>query len=224
MASNLTIRAYAEFYLDGAQINLGEYLQFLVSNAKYSVAKAWDLFINSTFCSQFESGSFYVLDGMSGIELALKVLEERRLESENIPLPLQYWSDPTPEYWAGWALAYYQWVTSLRFREITEAVSIDDVVGLYRVYHEMDITQFVDEMNRRYRMHHPSIRLKERRQKFGFSQLQLARMTGVSVRTIQEYEQRRKDINRAPAIFLKKLSQSLFCRVDDLLETVPFLD
>ena len=53
-------------------------------------------------------------------------------------------SDRSAEYWAGWALAYYQWETNLTFRRITDTVPVDEIVALYTPYHEMDIRQFSD--------------------------------------------------------------------------------
>ena len=44
--------------------------------------------------------------------------------------------------------------------------------------------------------------------------------SGVSFRTIQQYEQRQKDINKAQAETLLRLSRSLFCNMEDLLEKI----
>ena len=47
--------------------------------------------------------------------------------------------DKSPEYWAGWALAYYQWYTGRTFIKIYKVVSIQELLDMYDVYHEMDI-------------------------------------------------------------------------------------
>ena len=44
----------------------------------------------------------------------------------------------------------------------------------------------------------------------------------VLVRTIQQYEQRQKDINKAQAETLLRLARTLNCNVEDLMEKVPF--
>ena len=41
---------------------------------------------------------------------------------------------------------------------------------------------------------------------------------GVGLRSIQMYEQRNKDINRAEAVSLLKLARALGCEMEDLLE------
>lgn len=91
---------------------------------------------------------------------------------------------------------------------------------LYSPYHEMDIRQFCDKMNALYRAAQPETQLKQRRKNAGLSQRELAERSGVPIRTIQQYEQRQKNINKAQAESLIMLSRVLCCRVDDLLEKV----
>lgn len=60
--------------------------------------------------------------------------------------------------------------------------------------------------------------LKELRVKAGLSQSQLANEVGISVRTIQDYEQGRSDINGIGLARAKKLADALGCKMEDLLE------
>ena len=52
----------------------------------------------------------------------------------------------------------------------------------------------------------------------GMSGIELANRSGVSLRSIQMYEQRNKDINKAQSGFLASISRTLGCRIEDLLE------
>ncbi|MCL2815351.1 MAG: helix-turn-helix transcriptional regulator [Oscillospiraceae bacterium] len=61
--------------------------------------------------------------------------------------------------------------------------------------------------------------LKKLRKTAGLSQSQLAKEAGVSLRSIQMYEQRSKDVNKAQAITLAKIARVLGCDIEDLLET-----
>ncbi|MBR0164306.1 MAG: helix-turn-helix transcriptional regulator [Lachnospiraceae bacterium] len=61
-------------------------------------------------------------------------------------------------------------------------------------------------------------RKQRRRSEGGISQGQLALLSGVPVRSIQQYEQRAKDINRAGADTLRALARALLCRMEDLME------
>lgn len=125
----------------------------------------------------------------------------------------------SPEYWLGWALAYYQWYSDMRFSEIVENISIKDMLAMYDKYHEMDICHFVDRMDQICRDVRLMNRLKKYRTLIGMSQRELAEKTQIPVRTIQQYEQGQKNINKAQVEYLVRLSKVLYCSPEDLLET-----
>lgn len=213
------ICAYDKVYLDKARTALGRMLDFAVYDLKYDITFFFELFITSGVAGRFESGDFKVLVGMSGVELAYEVLEQAGIAYERIRP--NYTVGRSEEFWTGWALAYYQWTTSMRFAEIVRYVPIQDVKALYSPYHEMDIRQFVDKMNELYRTAQPETNLKILRQRAGLSQRELAELSGVPMRTIQQYEQRRKKINKAQAEYIVMLARVLCCGVDALLEKCP---
>ncbi len=137
--------AYDEVYLSAARTALARMLDYAVYDLNYDITVFFNLFISSGVATRFESGEFRVLVGMSGIELAWLVLEESGIENKH-PEP-NFTSNRSEEYWTGWALAYYQWVTALSFAKIVDKVPIKKIQDLYYPYHEMDIRQFVDRMN-----------------------------------------------------------------------------
>ena len=65
---------------------------------------------------------------------------------------------------------------------------------------------------------YPDTNLKRIRTIYGCSQKKLAEMSGVSLRSIQMYEQRNKDINKAQSESLYRLAKALGCKMEDLLE------
>lgn len=210
------IHAYDKVYLEKARTALGRMLDFAVYDLKYDLSTFFDLFLTSGVASRFESGDYAVIAGMSGVELAYLVLEQ-----SNISIPRiapNYTVDRSEEYWAGWALAYYQWETAMPFAEIVHYIPMQDIIVLYSPYHEMDIRQFVDKMNALYRAAQPDTNLKRLRKSAGFSQRELSEMSGIPLRTIQQYEQRQKHINKAQAEYLVMLAKALCCDVDGLLE------
>lgn len=212
------IHAYDKVYLEKARTALGRMLDFAVYDLKYDITKFFEMFIKSGIAAQFELGDFTLLVGMSGVELAYRVLERSGIYERIKP---NYSVNRSEEFWTGWALAYYQWETSLGFAEIVRCVPIRDIVALYSPYHEMDIRQFVDKMNDLYKAANPETNLKRLRQKAGLSQRELAELSGIPVRMIQQYEQRRKNINKAQAEYLVKLTRLLYCEVEDLMEKQP---
>lgn len=60
--------------------------------------------------------------------------------------------------------------------------------------------------------------LKRIRLIYGCSQRELAEISGVSLRSIQMYEQRQKDINKAQSDAIYRLAKVLGCTMEDLLE------
>lgn len=210
------IRAYDKVYLDKARTALGRMLDFAVYDLHYEISAFYDLFLTSGVASRFGSGDFALLVGMSGVELAYEVLEQSGIKIERIKP--NYAADRSEEYWAGWALAYYQWETALSFEEINRHIPIADVVSMYSPYHEMDIRQFCDEMNKLYRAAKHDTNLKLLRLQRGLSQRELAEQSGVPLRTIQQYEQRQKSINKAQAEYLLMLAKALCCEITDLME------
>lgn len=155
---------------------------------------------------------------MSDVELAYEVLEKSNIFLERVTP--NYSVNRSEEYWTGWALAYYQWETSLSFKEIVRYTPIKEIQDLYSPYHEMDIRQFVDKMNSLYKFAKPETNLKFLRQKAGISQRELAELSGMPIRTIQQYEQRQKSINKAQAEYLMALSKVLCCEMKELMEYV----
>ena len=64
-------------------------------------------------------------------------------------------------------------------------------------------------------------RLKVIREARGLSQIELAEASDMSLRAIQQYEQRRKDIDKAQARSVLRLARVLGCTMEDLLEYTP---
>lgn len=60
--------------------------------------------------------------------------------------------------------------------------------------------------------------LKRIRTESGRTQKEIAENAGVSLRSLQEYEQGRKPINKVAAITLYELAKALGCDMMDLLE------
>ena len=88
---------------------------------------------------------------------------------------------------------------------------------MYRVFHEMDISRFIEEMERRCQAENRETRLKMIRENRGISQSVLSKQAGVSLRSIQMYEQQVNDIDKAQGKTLYRPAHVLGCSVEDLL-------
>lgn len=206
------IRAYDKNYLAKAQNNMASMLDFAVYNLKEDLTSFYKKFLQSRISKQFERGESAVIAGKSGVELALEVIGNEKLASKYHPA-----ANRTPEYWCGWALAYFQWFTNLSFWEINSFIPVAEVLAFYSPYHEMDISKFCDKMIELYNNRKKYANLKKFRLAAGFSQSELAEISGVPVRTIQQYEQNQKNINVAKAETVVKLAKSLNTTVERLM-------
>lgn len=209
-------RAYSESYLSDAKKTLSQCFDYLINDCGFQADWVAALFLSSGYAQQFERGNPGVLAGMSGVELA-KAVVQKTYKRRSIPEP-RYSEGLSPEYWAGWALAEYQWFSGRRFKEIFEHIKLSDIILMYPVYHEMDISKFIESMEAKCSLPLPDSKLKLLRESRGLSQSELARESGVKLRNIQLYEQRVNDIDKAQAQTVYKLARVIGCSVEDLLE------
>ncbi len=209
-------RAYSESYLSDAKGTLSQCFDYLINDCLFEPDWTASIFLSSGYAEQFERGNPAVLSGMSGVELARKILK-KVYQDKTAPEP-RYAEDFSPAYWAGWALAEYQWYSGKRFRDIFRSTRLSEIIAMYSPYHEMDITKFIEAMEEKAQNAHRESRLKRLRESRGLSQSELARASGVNKRSIQMYEQQENDIDKAQAQTVYKLARVIGCNVEDLLE------
>ena len=207
------IHAYDKLYLSKAQNNMASMLDFAVYDLKETLSEFYQKFLYSKVSKQLERGESTVIVGKSGVELALGVIGDDKLASKYRPA-----ANRTPEYWCGWALAYFQWYSNLSFRDINNVVPISEILAMYSPYHEMDISQFCDKMLEIYNNRKEGTNLKTLRLNAGLSQRELAEISDIPVRTIQQYEQKQKNINAAKVETVVKLAKALNTSVEKLME------
>lgn len=212
----MAIHAYSDDYLTSAQRILGDMLDFAVNTYDMDIDKFFEMFLVSDVSRQFETGNPTYVAGKTGCELVKEIIRDSGILMEDYPDEM--YLDKSPEYWAGWALAYYQWYYGRTFSKIHRAVSMKEIRRMYEVYHEMDLVHFVERLDELWNICYPETNLKRIRNLSGLSQRELADLSGVSVRQIQLFEQRQRDINQTRAIDILKLSRVLGCKNEDLLE------
>lgn len=212
----MEIRAYDEEYLAGAQRILGDAVDFAVMTLGLEPDAFGQAFAVSDASRQFAGGNPAYVAGINGCELARRVLEETGISYTDTEDAM--YLDKSPEYWAGWALAFYQWYSSRSFMEILRTVPLRKIILMYPIYHEMDIMQFADRMQEEMKNAHADTNLRMRRKACGFSQSRLAAAARVPLRQIQLFEQRQRDINKTAAETLLRLGRALGCSMEDLME------
>ena len=211
------IHAYDGLYLENAMRVMGQMLDYAVYDLRMDADDYMHQFVMSGIAEQFEAGNPKYIAGMSGEEVAGVVFCRMR---NRYPEKTASAADGRSDmYWTGHALGYYQWETAESFARILADVPVGDMASMYGKYHEMDLRQFRDEINRRRRVfaYAHKLGLKQQRTRMGYSQSMLAERSGVPVRTIQQYEQGQKNINRAAAETVLRLARVLACDPEELL-------
>ncbi len=210
------MHAYDEMYLNDAMRNLGEAFDYSAAVLNIPMDDFLDMFIISGIAEQFADGVPKFVSGLSGTELVCEVLN-RTGKSIDFQAP-QTEYDYSPEYWCGWILAFYQWYTGKSFKEIRRFLPMSEINKLYPTLHEASEEKFIDVANSILERKSLPTKLQKIRKETGLSQKALSEKSGVTLRMIQQYEQRAKDINKATVSNLFALAQTLGCRAEDLLE------
>ena len=212
----MTTHAYQEIYLSKAQSLLGTAFDYAVNDCGILGDDFVKLFVTSSVSRHIEKGEASYIAGKSGIEIVRAIVFETKGELLEVEAKESY--GRSEEYWIGWVIAYYQWYTNRKFIEILRAVSFADLQRIYHTLHEADITKVAEIIDERVKSFFPETNLKRFRKTYGCSQSKLSKLSGVSLRSIQMYEQRNKDINKASLETAYRLAKALGCEVEDLIE------
>ena len=187
------IHAYDETLLSKARDSLGRMLDFSAHTLHIEPSTMLALFSASGVASAFERGDIRTIVGMSGIELAYEILDRSGVEYER--QSPRHTISLSAEYSYGSDLALRQWKSGISFAELCGSSSHTGAGEGASISP-----------------------LKKMRMKNGLSQSQLAGASSVPLRTIQQYEQRQKDINKAGFEYIIRMASVLNCEPSSLLE------
>ena len=222
--------AYNRSYLENVKSNLGAMLDCGINTLEFGPRDFYNMFLDSDMSDKINRGDAYSICTLGGVELAEYVVCFAMSNSKYIhvkkasdPAFNQHLNDAiinvnSKEYWAGTVIAEYAWEKNMSYQELDGYISVEEVIALYKDFANADslvINIRLDEMlNAKKKV----AKLKLRREMLGLSQSELAQQSGIPLRTLQQYEQRRKNINNAKAVYLVDLASVLRCEVRDLIE------
>ena len=208
---------YDKEYMEAGAVCLAEALDYAAGSCQMDLSLFLDMFIASGYAKRFEDDDPAVTLGMSGTELVCRTIEKSGLDLM-FPEPVNALGETSLEYWLGYFLAYMEFYSGQSFKNILAAVSLDELAaeipGLLRKQaeeREALLTGLLEKTERK-------VRLKEIRKECGFSQRELAERSGINLRTLQQYEVRAKDLNKAAASTLRALAGALGCEITDIME------
>lgn len=203
----MMIRAYNNCYLEDAMSGIGAMLDYAVRICGQDLELFWARFLASGVADQFSRRNPRYLCGLSGTELALKVAVDT---GESLPVENAEIDIGSPEYWTGWTLAYLQWYLNRSFAELEDGgVGISDLRSIYPTLHEADLSRSLQYAEKKLAEAAVHFSLKKARKNAGLSQQELSERSGIPIRTIRAYEQRRLDLANAGAENVRNLRSVL---------------
>jgi DNA-binding XRE family transcriptional regulator len=213
--------SYNSLYTNDVSDKIGTMLEY-ATRCGFEPLGIWDNFICSEVAAQIEKGNPRFLGGYSGrdyLDIVVNTPSKKKtkygitlMKEQDTPLSFNKY------YWAGSVLAKIQQKSGLSFYDIERRVPFKKILKMYPIYHEADIAKLYDDISDYLTAIIGETNLKRIRIASGLSQSQLARTSKVELRSIQMYEQRRNDINKAQGETLRKLARTLGCNIEDLLE------
>ena len=206
------IHVYDESTLEYAMDNLGSALDYVTNFLNLDGQEFLNFFLNSGVAREFEQSNPRYVTGMSGRDMADEVY---RITGKRVPqIEGEVNGDYSQEYWCGWILAYYQGYTHLEFSKILPILTFEKLMESY-ILHEADKMKAVEVFDRAVRAETFLARMRKKR---NLTQAELATRSGVSLRSIQLYEQRKNDINKAQYNNLRDIANVLRCEIEDIVE------
>ena len=186
-----------EAYLPYVMENLATMMDCGINKCGFAPKLFYRMFLTSGVAGQIEKGNPRYVAGLSGTELVCHIVERtvgKTTETVDGSFTI------SPEYWAGWVLAYYQYRSGKSFRFISEnGLDIEKIIAMYHPLHEADLEKFVSIADQ---IINETVRtsispLKKARERYGLTQQELSQISGISLRMIRAYEQKSQDIANA---------------------------
>lgn len=212
------MRAYNECYLNDAMRILGEAVEYAVCECRMEIDEFFDLFITSGIANYFGKGVPKYVAGMTGMELVDEIFFKTGYHKGTDCPPVTKDYSLSAEYWCGWSLALYQWFSGNSYMRIIECIDGNTLARMYPSLHEAPEQKVIESMNNIIKRKNNNSKLQEMRKVISLSQSELAKKSGVNLRTLQQYEIKSKNINKASVSTLIALSRTLGCRIEDIME------
>ncbi len=195
---------------------LVEAVDFALCDQGLTPAELTAILSNALEMNQFERGTPRVVCGMAGDELARDIIAHVGLTP--VECRETYPFDRSPQYWAGWVLAYAQWMCSLGFSDLLEVAPLDWIIGSYHPLHEASEDKFAQIVIENWSNAQADKKgLKSARKAAGLTQKQLAAQSGVKLRAIQLYERYQLDLRRASVSSALALANAPHCTIEELV-------
>ena len=210
---------YPQIYLDDAMKNLGEMTEYAAEKCSIPFDSVYRYFIITGYGERWEKGDPQIISGFSGTELWIRVMEKCDIHDSVYPAALVRY-DAGFYYWCGYITAFCQWNFGWSFSAISETFKEGDYRRFYPALHTASDDKCAEVFLQTFQSRRRITRLAAYRKNLLMTQQQLADRSGISRRTIEEYESGRKSLSKAGADRILVLSRELKCSPEALLEDI----
>ena len=205
-------------YDEDIRMQLAGLFDIAVNTLGISGQRTADLFVASGLAEEFERQNPRYIVGKSPAELAYLLVKANGAPISASDIMQATVNPLSLDYWTGYMLAYFQLNSGWLYNRIFERMGYADLREMYHWCKDLSEEEYAQEVRRELTTHARPSRLQTFRKNLGFTQSELAAKVGVSARAIQQYEQSAKNINKAAAETVFRLSRVLHVGMEDLLE------
>ncbi|MBR3212357.1 MAG: DUF3990 domain-containing protein [Firmicutes bacterium] len=203
-------------YMKDSMRVLGEAVDYAVNDCGIPIAPFLEMLVATETGECFRKRDPRVISGLSGVELVGEIFSKSGMGAGGPEPSIK--TKASPEYRIGRALACYIVGMGCGLRELLRLVNADDLLKLSAKIPEGEEGEWITGIERIVRRRSRVSRLQTQRKISGLSQRKLAELSGVNLRTLQQYEIKTKDLSKASVSSVAALAEVLGCRVEDLLE------
>ena len=212
-------KAYDEKELPQVIRTLGKAFEFAEKCLPEGAAGFYRRFANSSVAATCTGPDAHPEIGGSAIELVLNVNEDASIDTLLMNEKRLSKQEIGRLRWEAELLCRYQWETGLPFTAVLRTLTEERLRALHADYAELPPAEVAQKISVPEAQESAATNLARFRRERGLSQAGLAKASGVTLRSIQQYEQRKKDISHAQARNVFALAQALDCTMEELLET-----
>ena len=105
-----------------AQDTLGEFLEFAVHKLHFDLRYVYNMFLTSSWIRGFQHGDEPI--EITGTDLLTRVLTEKKVEFSTEGMH-RFIPTYNQTFWTGWAIAEYQWYSTLPFIKIDKYMFLE---------------------------------------------------------------------------------------------------
>ena len=211
-------KAYDEKELPQVISTLGKAFEFAEKCLPEGAAGFYRRFANSSVAATCTDPDAHPELGGSAFELVLDVNEDASIDTLLMNEKRLSKQETGRLRWEAELVCRYQWETGLPFPAVFRTLTEERLRKLHADYAELPPAEVVQKISVPETHESTATNLARIRRERGLSQAGLAKASGVTLRSIQQYEQRKKDISHAQARSVLALAQALSCTMEELLE------